>query len=85
MTQYRIVPAEDGAQYVWMETKIWYIPFSQKSRMRIETDGVTTDGIKDEKAKKALYREIKIQDEPETLKIDRFLIPSDKLAECDCN
>jgi hypothetical protein len=83
MTQYRIVPAEDGAQYVLMETKKWF--FTWKNYLKIETNGVTTDGVSDEKAKQTLHREIKIQYEHETLKMDRLHIPSDKLAKLDCN
>jgi hypothetical protein len=83
MTQYRIVPAEDGAQYVLMETKKWF--FTWKNYLKIETNGVTTDGVPDEKAKQTLRREIKIQYGHENLKMDRLHIPSDKLAELDCN
>ena len=75
--------AEDGTQYVLMEPKEWF--FTWKNNLKIETNGVTTDGVSDEKAKRTLHRKIKIQYEHETLKMDRLHIPSDKLAELDGN
>ncbi len=81
---------------MWMETKKkvfgCYLPFSQKSELRVEIDGVTKkadwenkNGVSNEKIKQALLREIDIQYKPETLKMDRFRIPADKLAELNCN
>lgn len=83
MTQYRIVPAEDRAQYVLMETKKWF--FTWKNDLKIGFDGVTTDGVSNEKAKQTLHRKIKIQYEHSSKDLDYLLIPSAQVAECDCN
>ncbi len=85
MIQYRIVPVKGGPQYVLMETKKWF--FAWKNDLEIKTDGVTTDGIPvdKEKEKQTLHRKIKIQYKHSSKDLDYLLIPSDKLAECDCN
>ena len=44
--------AEDGTQYVLMEPKQQF--FTWKNDLKIETNGVTTDGVSDEKAKQTL-------------------------------